>query len=75
MQNGVDLELNKEKDSIQNLLKLVEENPTSTQAWYANALGVSKRTVSRMFVSLQKQGILVQKGNRRKSNWIIIKKK
>ena len=52
---------------------MIAENPTATQAWYAEKLGVSKRTISRMFVSLQEQGILVQNGNRRKANWTIIR--
>lgn len=74
VKNGADLALNKEGGTVQKLLKIIAENPTATQAWYAEKLGVSKRTVSRMFVSLQEQGILVQIGTRRKSNWAIRKK-
>ena len=74
VKDGADLALNKEDNIVQKLLKVITENPTAPQAWYAEKLGVSKRTVSRMFSSLQKQGILVQSGTRRKSNWTIIKK-
>ena len=74
VKNGTDLALNKESNTVQKLLNMIAENPTATQAWYAEELGVSKRTVSRMFVSLQEQGILVQIGTRRKSNWTIKKK-
>ncbi len=74
VKNGADLALNKEGGTVQKLLSMIAENPTATQAWYAEKLGVSKRTVSRMFVSLQEQGVLVRSGSRRKSNWTIRKR-
>ena len=55
------------------LLQAIEKNPFATQAYYAEQIGVSKRTVSRIFVSLQQNGVLVQNGTNRKSNWVIIK--
>ena len=61
-------------DHIQKLLKLIAENPTETQAQYAEKLGVSKRTISRIIVKLKEQGILEQQGSRRKAKWIILKK-
>ena len=61
-------------DHIQKLLKLIVENPTETQAQYAEKLGVSKRTISRIIVKLKEQGILEQQGSRRKAKWIILKK-
>ena len=66
---GVEV-LNKEKVQIEKLLQIIEKNPFATQAYYAEQIGVSKRTVSRMFVSLQEKGILIQNGTKRKSNWI-----
>ena len=62
-------------DHIQKLLKIIAENPTETQAQYAEKLGISKRTISRIFAELKEQGILEQKGNRRKAKWLIIKKR
>ena len=62
-------------DHIQKLLKVIAENPTETQAQYAEKLGISKRTISRIFAELKEQGILEQQGNRRKAKWIIIKEK
>lgn len=49
------------------------EVPPATQAYYAEKMGISKRTVSRMFASLQEKGRLVQGGTNRKANWKIIK--
>ena len=60
---------------IQKLLKIIAENPTETQAQYAEKLGISKRTISRIFAELKAQGILEQQGNRRKAKWLIIKKR
>ena len=74
VKNGANLALNQGGGTVQKLLNIIAENPTATQAWYAEELGVSKRTVSRMFAFLQKQGILDQTGTRRKSNWTIRKK-
>lgn len=56
------------------LVKLVEHNSTATQAWYAEQLGVSRRTVIRLFAELQELGILEQQGTRRKVKWAVIKK-
>ena len=58
---------------IEKLLQIIEKNPSATQAYYAEEIGVSKRTVSRMFVSLQEKGILVQSGTKRKANWTVIR--
>ena len=55
--------------------KFIAETPTETQAQYAEKLGISKRTISRIFAELKEQGILEQQGNRRKAKWLIIKKR
>ena len=65
--------LNKEQAQIEKLLQIIEKNPSATQAYYAEEIGVSKRTVSRMFASLQEKGRLVQSGTKRKANWKIIR--
>lgn len=57
----------------QRLLNIIENNPELTQAQYAGQLGVSKRTVSRMFSLLQEQGLLEQQGTRRKPKWAVRK--
>ena len=64
--NGVETPLNKEQTQIEKLLQIIEKNPFATQAYYAEEIGVSKRTVSRMFASLQKKGRLVQNGTKSK---------
>lgn len=71
--NGTEVSLNKEQTQIEKLLQIIEKNPSATQAYYAEEIGVSKRTVSRMFVSLQEKGILVQSGTKRKANWTVIR--
>lgn len=59
---------------IQKLLEIIAENPTGTQAQYAEKLGISKRTISRIFAELKEQDILEQQGSRRKAKWIVLKK-
>ena len=75
MDNGDEVPLNKEQMQLEKLLQIIEKNPFATQAYYAEKIGVSKRTVSRMFASLQEKGRLVQNGTKRKSNWKIIRSK
>ena len=71
--NGAKVPLNKEQTQIEKLLQIIEKNPSATQAYYAEKMGISKRTVSRMFASLQEKGRLVQGGTKRKANWKIIR--
>lgn len=58
IENGVDEVLYTDKDlsdHIQKLLKIITKYPTETQAQYAEKLGVSKRTISRIFSELKEQ--------------------
>ena len=71
--NGVEVSLSKEQPQVEKLLQIIDKNPSATQAYYAEEMGVSKRTVSRMFASLQEKGRLVQNGTKRKANWTIIR--
>ena len=71
--NIAEVPLNKEQTQIEKLLQIIEKNPSATQAYYAKEMGISKRTVSRMFASLQEKGRLVQGGTKRKANWKIIR--
>ena len=71
--NSAEVPLNKEQTQIEKLLQIIEKNPSATQAYYAEKMGISKRTVSRMFASLQEKGRLVQSGTKRKANWKIIR--
>ena len=68
-----DAEKQKELRQEERLLHVTKENPCETQAYYADQLGLSKRTISRMFVSLREKRILVQRGTSRKAHWEIIK--
>ena len=72
-ENGVNVPTTKEQEQVKKLLDVIAQNPSATQAYYAERIGVSKRTVSRIFVSLQEKSILVQTGTKRKSNWVIKK--
>lgn len=71
--NGAEMPFNKKQMQIEKLLQIIEKNPSATQAYYAEKMGISKRTVSRMFASLQEKGRLVQSGTKRKANWKIIR--
>ena len=71
--NGIESSTPKEREHVKKLLAAIEENPSATQAYYAEQIGVSKRTVSRIFVSLQEKGVVMQAGTKRKSHWVIKK--
>ena len=54
--NGLnDAKKQKELRQEERLLHVIKENPCETQAYYADQLGLSKRTISRMFVSLHRK--------------------
>lgn len=72
-ENGVNVMTTKEQEQVKKLLDAIEKNTSAMQAYYAEQIGVSKRTVSRIFVSLQEKGILMQTGTKRKSNRVIKK--
>lgn len=72
---GVKVASNTRTEQIQKLMSIIKSNPEATQAQYAAELGISKRTISRMFASLQEQGVLEQKGTKRKAKWSIIDKR
>ena len=44
--NGAEVPLNKEQTQIEKLLQIIEKNPSATQAYYAEKMGISKRTIS-----------------------------
>ena len=73
VENGVNTPLTKEQEQVTKLLAEIEKRPSATQAYYAEQIGVSKRTVSRLFISLQEKGTLIQNGTKRKPNWGIRK--
>ncbi len=73
IKSGVNTPAAKEQRQVKKLLDAIEQNPSATQAYYAEQIGVSKRTVSRIFVSLQEKGVLMQTGTKRKPNWVIKK--
>ena len=73
--DGVEVAGKTEQTQIEKLLQAVEKNPSATQAYYVEQIGVSKRTVSRMFVSLKEKGVLIQCGTTKKSKWVIKKQK
>ena len=71
--DGVKISRTKEQVQIEKLLQAIEKNPFVFLFYYEEQIGLTKRTVSRIFVSLQQNGVLVQNGTNRKSNWVIIK--
>ena len=52
---GVNAPATKEQEQVKKLLDAIAQNPAATQAHYAEQIGVSKRTVSRIFASRRKR--------------------
>lgn len=72
--NGTNIGINKgnlTQDKL-NLLSYIEKYPSLTQKEYSEQLGISLRTLKRIFADLQKEGILLREGSRRSGKWIII---
>lgn len=72
--NGTNISINKgnlTQDKLK-LLAYIEKYPSLTQKEYSEQLGISLRTLKRIFADLQKEGILLREGSRRSGKWIII---
>ncbi len=49
------------------------ETPDKTVGEIASIIGVTKRTIERAFVSLQKKGKIGRMGSKRDGMWVVIK--
>lgn len=67
---GLDVGLNVTEKKVINLLL---ENPSYNAGELAPIINVTKRTVERTFVSLQKKGFLERIGSKRDGRWMVIK--
>lgn len=56
------------------ILKLIQMNPSITQAELKEKLQVSLLTVKRLMADLQKRGVIERRGSSRKGKWIILEK-
>ncbi len=63
--DGVKISRTKEQVQIEKLLQAIEKNPFATQV-YAEQIGVSKRTVSRIFVFFTAKWCVGTKWNKQK---------
>ena len=54
------------------ILKLIQKNPSVTQAQLKQELQVSLVTVKRLMADLQKRGVIERQGSSRKGKWIIL---
>ncbi len=62
--------LNKTEKAV---LGLLIEKPNRTADEMASVVGVTKRTIERAFVSLQKKGKIERIGSKRDGMWMVIK--
>ncbi len=67
---GLNVGLNITEKKVINLLL---ENPSYNARELAEIINVTKRTVERIFVSLQKKGFLERVGSKRDGSWMIIR--
>ena len=67
---GLNVGLNKTEKAV---LGLLIETPDRTADEMASVVGVTKRTIERTFVSLQKKGKIERLGSKRDGMWVVIK--
>ena len=67
---GLNVGLNKTEKAV---LGLLIETPDKTADEMASEVGVTKRTIERSFVSLQKKGKIERVGSKRDGMWLVIK--
>ena len=66
---GINVGLNKTEKSV---LELLIEDSDRTADSIAIEVGVTKRTIERAFVSLQKKGKIERVGSKKSGKWIVI---
>lgn len=59
--------------SEEEVIKILSENPNSTAETISSELSLSKRTIERIFSTLQEKGILKRIGSRKTGEWRILK--
>ena len=67
---GLNVGLNKTEKAV---LGLLIEDSDRTADMIATEIGVTKRTIERTFVSLQKKGKIERIGSKRDGMWVVIK--
>lgn len=60
-------------DHKQEILTLLEKNPSMTQVQLMEALGLSRKQVQTLIKELQEKHLLVREGSNRKGRWIVQK--
>ena len=55
------------------VLRVIQQEPSSTQKYIAAEIGKSERTVKSITVRLTEQGILIRKNGKRNGYWEIVK--
>ncbi len=68
--NVGNISLNKTEKKV---ISLLIEDSEYTADELASKIGVTKRTIERAFISLQKKKVIERIGSNRKGNWIVIK--
>ena len=67
---GLNVGLNKTEKAV---LGLLIEDSDRTADMIATEIGVTKRTIERTFVSLQKKGKIERIGSKRDGMWVVVK--
>lgn len=67
---GLNVGLNKTEKKV---VALLVKNPEYTSDELAAEIGVTKRTIERAFISLQKKKVIERIGSKRDGSWIVIK--
>lgn len=57
----------------QDILNLLAEYPTMTQASLAEEIGFTRKQIQNSIKELQEEGLLVREGSRRNGQWIVKK--
>lgn len=72
-QKGAKKEPKKGADHKQEILTLLEKNPSMTQVQLMEALGLSRKQMQTLIKELQEKHLLVREGSNRKGRWIVQK--
>lgn len=66
---GLNVGLNKTEKKV---IELLIENPSLTSIELSEKIGVTKRTIERIFKSLQEKNMIERIGSKRDGNWVVV---
>jgi len=62
-----------EKTIKDKILKVITDNPSESMGFFAEVLGITKKSFEYQLYKLIEEGIIIHEGSRKSGRWVILK--